>query len=237
MWQFTQENDAFVCTENGYEFIRTPHLAAPVKRDLEEITILADGQAQLESSVEVSGYLAAFNREDFRSVGKRKEVMEKRVSQELSGAKVTKCELENWDNLDLPLRIEYSLNAPAYARLAGKKMSFTLFGRYGFCNRYAEKSERQYDLVLDFYADDSDVQTFTLPAAYQVAALPEPATLDTPWFKYKADWSQAGDRVICRHSLTMKTDRIKQAEYARFRVACIQMDSSDKQEVILSLKP
>jgi transglutaminase-like putative cysteine protease len=237
MWDYTQDNDAFVCKESGYEFIRTPVLPMPEQNSQDDIIILPDGQIQVTGSSQIKGYIAALLRHEYSIPGKRKELLEKQINQELSGAKVEKCEVKDWENINLPLGIDYQFNAPAFAHLSKNEMRFKVLGVYTPGEVYTEKSERLYDLILEFSVNNTDQQTYQLPANYQVNTLPGSLVIDTKWFKYERTWIKQKNALQCNRALEFKVKRVKKDEYAKFRETCTRVDAAEKEQVVLSLKP
>ncbi len=237
MWDYTQDNDAFVIQENGYEFIRTPVLPMPEQNSRDNIIILPEGQIQVTGSLEIKGYIAAWLRHEFSIPGKRKELLEKQINQELSGAKVEKCEVKDWENINLPLGIDYQFNVPAFAHLSENKMRFKVLGGHKPGEIYTEKSERLYDLILEFSVNNTEQQTYHWPANYQVDTLPGNLVIDTKWFKYERTWIKQKNALQCSRALEFKVKRVKKDEYTKFREACTRVDAAEKEQVVLSLKP
>lgn len=118
---------AFLLTSYGPHLIRTPAGRAGSRDGIEYdgVVILAtDGSAKLRLSQRFLGRHAMAARSDLAEIAERRlpDVLQAMIAQELRGARLDDFEIENLDQLDLPLTLELRISLLAFAERSGDQL-------------------------------------------------------------------------------------------------------------------
>jgi tetratricopeptide (TPR) repeat protein/transglutaminase-like putative cysteine protease len=235
LWGGTQGVTTLVCQLDHFAFITTPTFPPEADEETDQLTAVLDAQGKLTADVqsrERGGTAQAF-RYAFADPSKRREIIEAHLNHMTPGAQLQKLEIQNQEDLNQPLLVNLHFEAPAFAHVLGRRLTFKLFDLFNLTERMASRSERHY--ALDFSNRSRQVQhhEYELPTGYKVASLPEPIVLETPWMKYEIQCRQVDRKIVTERIFTLKEFLVPQEKYAPLRQFCIQADAADQQDVIL----
>jgi hypothetical protein len=126
----------------------------------------------------------------------RRKVMERFLSQFLSGINLVDVKVENLEDYDANLIVRYSFTAESYAKTAGDLMLLRprVLGTKSDDILETDKP-RKYPVEFEEATLQSDIYTITLPLGYKVDELPPPTDVDTGFAKYNSEIKVEGNAL------------------------------------------
>lgn len=130
--------------------------------------------------------------------------------------------------------VEASFAVPRYGVQAGSRLLFrpNVVERWSAVPPPVEERTQPVDLSYRFA--DTDTVRITLPARYDVEALPEPIHLETPFARYDATAELDGDgHLVYARYVEMGVTELPPEEYAAYREFVAAVVRADDAQVIL----
>jgi len=230
-----QKRKVLVFKENGYSIENTPLYPAGhnlLKQTL-HIKINKDEQIEAQKNIFTNGMYEQIER--FWLIYTPPELIEEKLKekiQEISiGAQLKSYKIENLDNLNKPVVLNYRFWGPEY---------FTPAGRLRILPQLSEldasivaKDKRRY--ALDFGLLDSKETTaeIEIPADFDIKYIPENVTADNPWLSFKAEYIRKNRTLKFHQKLELKRDAISQEEYPGFKTTFENLAKKLKQRIVL----
>jgi hypothetical protein len=126
--------------------------------------------------------------------------------------------------------------APNYAGVSGKRLFIApnVFDRSRV--RLSADSIRKYDFVADKAYTDIDSVVITVPAGYQVEAMPKDVAIDCRFGVFRSNVKFENDKLVYYRFLQQSADRYPPSDYAALVKFYEQLYQSDNQRVVLVKK-
>ncbi len=212
-----------------------PPASASVGSRKVDATLAADGSAQIDWRVTVTGVSAPGWRVRYHAESVRKQRLSEDLSTDLPGADIQTIEANDLENVEAPVQIHAKGKVPAFGRRDQDLLSVPVGPREHMVRDYATLSSRRLDLRIPAQTTSETEYTIKIPANAKIAAMPGTNNVPSPFgtFQVAVDPIPGGVRV--KTSLTMTKTRIPVAEYPAFRKWCETIDSALGQRLVVTL--
>ncbi len=220
--------------QSVFTTVPEPPASANVSETRLSVAVTPDGTATAEGHFEVRGAAAPDYRRAFQTKEDRSKRFEQSLSRLFPGVRVRSLEMEGIDDLETPVRADFSLELPRFAVRQGQALQIDPFGEgRGYAERYAPLSKRRFDLLLDYPFTSRTQMQITVPAGYEALDLPKDTELETPHGRLSLSWRRDGDRVVVESTVVLSQSRIPPGEYASFRTFLGRIDQALDQKLVL----
>jgi len=208
-----------------------------VSRRRVDVTLGADGSAQVALDLTVSGVYASEWRQRYLAEDTRRERAARDLGSELGPVEIAAgkggIEVNDLEDVEQPVKLRARGKAATMARREGENLSVPIGPSQRLVADYASLSTRTLDLVLPALTTREDEWTLKLPAGTKVVRGPEPSELDTPFGRFSIAVEQSPGKVTLKSTVAFKKVRIKPAEYPAWRAFCEKVDRAFGQRVVL----
>lgn len=196
---YLQGNRGLLVTADGGEIINFPNQPADTNR-LQRTAVLnlsdAGGISGQVKEVR-TGFSANEKRAELLSLAlpERKKAVERFLSVFLQGFTVKEYSIENLENYDQELSLQYTFEAPAYAKQMGGLWLVRPRVLGAKANMVFESEDRKYPLELDAASVQTDTFDITLPQGYIVDELPAAVDVRNNYVRYSSKCEQKTDTL------------------------------------------
>jgi tetratricopeptide (TPR) repeat protein/transglutaminase-like putative cysteine protease len=228
---------AILVNEGKPKLVRLPQPDASesVSKKTLEAVVHADGSAELEWTLRVTGARASSFRQRFHAKATQRARLSEELASEWPGLEVASVTTGDLDDIERPVELRARGKAPSFARRDGA--SFTVFvgARERMVRAYATLSSRSMDLRTGPLMTDETETSLVLPQGAKVTDLPRTAQQSTPFGDYRIEAEVAGSTVRIKTSVTLKKQRIFAREYGAFRAFCEEIDRDLSQSITFTV--
>ncbi|MCA8922695.1 MAG: DUF3857 domain-containing protein [Planctomycetes bacterium] len=208
------------------------------------VQLLAGGGAKIKSTIQGKGTFDVVLRTLMGTPGRRKAVLEPRVGQLWSGARVVSVTASDPGDLDHPLVLEVEVEVPravqkttdgADALLEVKSWLFDmLYARGQRLSALAADGERKTDLVLPLPAGVEETVTYELPQGTSIKSLPADLELQTPFGTYTRRYTKNPDGTLSAvRKLSVDKRRVTPEEYGELRTFLGEVERAEADRPVL----
>jgi hypothetical protein len=154
------------------------------------------------------------------------------AAQEISiGAKVSKYEIENLDNLDKPVVLAYNFSGKGF--FTGSKHLRILPQLASVNTSLVSKLKRKYPVDLGLADIREESTEIELPKGFILKNMPDNLNEDSPWLKLTVEYSYKNNKIFFRQITETKKKIVNQSEYASFKIFLEKIAGEIKQRIIL----
>ena len=201
-----------------------------------EVTVGADGSAQLATDTTYSGVFAVEGRNRYMADASRKDRVARDLVAdfgpvEIGGGKGV--EVNDLEDIEQKVVVKARGKAASLARREGDTLSMPVGAAAKMVTDYAGTSTRQLDVVLPALSSRDDEWTVKVPAGMRVVRAPTPAKGDSPFGSFAVEVEASAGKVVVRGTMSLKKARITPGEYPAFRAWCEQADRAFGQRLVL----
>jgi tetratricopeptide (TPR) repeat protein len=229
---------AYVPTESGGRIVRLPDGGPDVQNSTTfEIRLGAD-----EKATKVSGvvhYRDAQRYEWKREVMEtpqddRRKWAERQINRYFASPSLEKFAFPDLEKRGVPFELQVEGTMENYVVPQGGSLVVALgLPRIGMAQRFVERAERTYDLVLNVREDLVDDFTIVLSDAFRVKTLPEDHVVFHRLGTYSLTWRDLGDRIVVRREAHLAPTRCRADEYKSFVAWCKSIDDAEERKLEL----
>src|SRR5213078_2252956 len=166
---------AFKLNKSGGEFMTTPAAPNSSMRRRASVTLAADGSLKGEMNVELNGEDALERRLDALTTdetGRNKNFEDQIKAWLPSGAAVKLQDAKGWDNSAEPIIGNFTVEIPAFAATAGKRLIAPAFFFPTLQKNMFVHEGRRYPIVFPYPFTETDEVTIRLPEGYSMEVPP-----------------------------------------------------------------
>lgn len=222
-------------SEGELSFMRTPieGVESTVSDMRFEVTLSADGDADVRGRWEATGQIAATLRNSFKQPGRRAEQLSRMINRFAPGSVLRDFTFSDLEDRDAPVTIEQRFETSNYAVSSGSDLLLRTKQPFRVTAQFAPGEVRHYDVWIPFRQRQSSTEVYRIPAGYRIRSTPEPVRLTTPWMEFVSTVERGVDTLTVSRELTIKALSIPREEYGRFREFCIAVDEYEQKAVVL----
>ncbi len=229
-------NVLIVEPEGKSTFLTTPEAKAEenATRLSMDVTLKADGGADVKGKTLVGGQSAPDYRRAYRAASTRKSTFERAWAQSFPGLTVHEVNLTDTSALDNDVGVDFRMTIPRYSEVQAGTMRFLPFGTgRTYQQAYASLAERRFDLVMQGPWVNSFALRYTLPTGYTVAELPPAVEEKTPFGHVRLTYRVEGNTLVAEGEVALSSARVKADDYAAFREFLGRVDRAFGRKVTL----
>jgi hypothetical protein len=228
----------FLATESGGSISRLP-AGGPDTQDFSEFEIRLGADAK---STKVAGSLHFRGAEDYETKrgvmeapeDDRKKWAESTFNRYFSSPSLEKVEFPGLEKRGEPFEMRLSGTMSNYVQAQGDSYVVSLgLPRIGMSQRFVERAERVYDMVINTRDDRLDEFTVYLGDAFQVKSVPDDQVVFHRLGTYSLTWRDLGDRVVVRREAHLHPARYRADEYKAFVAWCKSIDDAEERKLEL----
>jgi hypothetical protein len=238
---YLQQNYGLLVAPDGGEIISLPLLPASTNR------LLRTAQFNLSATGDLTGQVretewggpAATERQEFLETlpAKRAEIFDHFLSHSLNSFTLTNATIENLDQVDKYLGINYKFASSGYANAAGD----LLFVRprvigdngTGTLRLFNEHKPRKYPIQFEEATRQDDVFDITLPSGYVVDGLPKPVQAECVYATYKSETNVTDGVLHYKRTFEIKDVTVPAEKLAEVRDFLQQVAADQQSSVVL----
>jgi hypothetical protein len=235
------DRDAFALqiNEGKAKLVRLPQAGADatsVKRSV-DVTLSADGSAQVATDTTVSGAFAPEWRMRYLAEGTQRDRLTRDLAADFGPVELAtgkgSVETNDLDNEEEPVHVKAKAKAASFARKEGDTLSVPAGPVQHLAASMAAQSARTQDIVVGALSTREETWALKLPAGMKATRLPLPLSMDTPFGSFAIKVEEAAGKVTVKSTLTLKKARITPGEYQGFRAFCEAVDRAFGQRVVV----
>jgi hypothetical protein len=196
------------CSKAGGEVITVPP-APPTQATTvrtAELEIDSDGEATGKLHVEFTGQLAAFRREQHREAdeaGRRKSLGDEIQGWLPAGSSFEVAAITDWDNKDVPLRIDGTAKIPNFGTAAGRRMLVPA-SPFQVPQATAFQSEKRlYPVYFKCPSEEIDDVKLHVPTEFKIESVPPARQVKPGVVSYEISAAQQGGVVEVKRLLVL----------------------------------
>ena len=223
--------------DDGGELVELPLLPPALNRLLRNGKFSFTEDGSLRGSVREirSGDPAVSRRSAFLRVAgpERQKVLEDFLVGFLGGFRLLQAQVENLEEYDRTLVVDYKFVGDNYSKAAGKLRLFKpwVLGRKS--GRLLEEEDRQHPVEFPSTTSQSDMFDITLPSGYLVEELPPAVTLTTDFAEYRSKVELEGDVLRCRRNYLIKAVRLPAERVGELNDFHRRIAADERSQVVL----
>jgi len=199
-----------------------------------EVTPSADGSAQVDWRLTVTGSAAGSFRQRYHVPSSRNERLTQDLSQELAGLSVTQVDASDLDNVEQPVSLRVRGRASDVARRERDSLSVPAGPRSHLIRDWAPLSERVLDVRMHAKATTVSDWLLHVPPGMHIVSAPIATDLRTAFGSVHVETEPVGAAVRVVTTVTLDQTRISAAEYPAFRAFCEAGDRALGQRLVVS---
>ncbi|MFC1709600.1 DUF3857 domain-containing protein [Candidatus Omnitrophota bacterium] len=233
-----QDRLVFLVLDDEYRIISTPtfpakHNASHVQM---KIKIEEDGSIVANRKVDTRGVFAQSQRYwlQFTKPKLIKETLEGTANGIAPGARLIDYRIENEEDLDKDIILEYEFQGPEYLAKADKSRLLPQFGSIGIGS--VVKEERSYPIEHPTLLKVDSTTEVELPQNLALKYLPEDIRIDSEWFEFENIYTTKDEVVIFNQSYRLKKKIVLQQEYKEYKALIEDIARKINQRIILEEK-
>ena len=230
---------ALQINEGKAKLVRLPQPgvdASSLKRQV-EVTLAADGSAQLSSDTTVTGVFAPEWRMRYLAEGTRRDRLTRDLASDFGPVELAtgkgSLDTSDMDNEEEAVHVKAKAKASAFARKEGDTLSAPAGPLRHLAASLASQSGRTQDIVVGPLNTHEETWSIKLPAGTKATRVPLPLSMDTPYGSFAIKVEDAGGKVTVKSTLTFKKARILPGEYQGWRAFCEAVDRAFGQRVVV----
>ncbi len=234
-----REAFALQINEGKAKLVRLPQAgpeASTLKRQV-EVTLAADGSAQLVSDTTVSGAYAPEWRMRYLAEGTRRDRLTRDLGSDFGPVEIAtgkgSVETSDMDNEEEPVHVKAKAKASGFARKEGDTLSAPAGPTQHLAASLAAQSSRTRDIVVGPLNTHDETWVIKLPSGTKATRVPLPLSMDTPFGSFSIKVEDTGGKITVRSVLTLKKARIAPGEYQAWRTFCEAVDRAFGQRVVV----
>jgi tetratricopeptide (TPR) repeat protein len=213
-----------------------PPAIASVSTNDVDVTMAADGSAQIDWRAAVSGVDASAWRVRFHAQATRKQRVQDMIDRLLPGSDVAGVDAGDFEDIEQPVQIRLRGSVPQFARSEGDLFTLPLGRKEHMVRDYASLTARKLDVRLHAQWTEEDAWTLRLPRGFKVTSAPAPAAGSSPFGSYALEVAVKGSVLYAKTTVALNQTRILAKDYPAFRRWCEEIDRVLGQRALVANK-
>ncbi len=212
-----------------------PPAAESVLSRKNDVTLAADGSAQIDLKIDVNGVSASAWRQRYHAEATRRSRLQEDLSAEFAGLEIAETSSGNFEDVEQKVTLRVKGKTPRLARHDADTWSAPVGPSEHMLRDFATLSRRRLDIKLSAQTTSESEWSVRLPAGARVLTAPHAASETSPFGTVKVE-VETGATVRVKTTIAMTKTRIPVSEYAAFRAWCEAADRALGQRVVFATK-
>ncbi len=200
-----------------------------------DVTLGADGSAQVDLKIDVGGVSASAWRQRYHADATRRTRLQEDLSAEFAGLEIADATAGNFEDVEQKVSLRVKGKTPQLARRDADTWSAPVGPSEHMVRDFAALSRRRLDLKLAAQTTSESEWNVRLPPGTRVVTAPHAANETSPYGTLKVE-VESGATVRVKTTIAMTKTRIPAAEYGAFRAWCEAADRALGQRVVFTSK-
>lgn len=195
-----------------------------------------DGVLKGKLQVDFSGLRGAMQRRDEREEDEagRRNNFEEQIKHWLpNDSTFDVATISNWEDINLPVHVEGTVQIPAHATFAGHRVLIPLSLFEAPQARFFQPAQRVNDIYFHYPYEEVDEINLRVPPGYRIEILPPQRRVSPGVLFYEISASQDGGAVHVRRHLAVEGVMIPVKYYASLRTFFTSVKSNDEEQIVL----
>lgn len=230
-----QGRKILIFTQEGYKIENTPLLPAEHNLNKQYLKIVVNDDETIVAQKSIFTYGIYNQAQRFWLLYTPPELIEEALKEKIQetsiGAALDKYNIENLNNLNEPVVLNYTFRGPEYWTYAGNLRIAPQLA--GLDTALVAKDKRKY--AIDFTILDSK-ETYLeieLPLNFVIRYIPASVVEDSPWLSFIAKYDYKGNTIIFRQKVELKKVTVLEDEYPDFKKFFESLARQIKQRIVL----
>jgi tetratricopeptide (TPR) repeat protein len=233
-----QGADVMILKDDGsYIFTKIPMSKAQDNGVYYKVKLSIDEKGKLFGEVksETKGHYSVYYRWKYKSASslEKEEAISQGINVSCPGSILKSWSMENLDNLDLPVRINFTFENDKYIKRDGVVYFNPIIFTTITSAVEVGKPERRYPIHYYYpYEIIEDIEIL-IPSSWKIKNLPSEITLNYPWVTYERKVSINGNNIKIKKTFRLERIEISLEEYKDYKEA-IEKIIKLEQEMIMA---
>ena len=233
-----QDRLVFLILDDGYKIILTPTYQAQNNSSQinMQIKIEEDGSIYAKRKVDTDGVFEHGQRYwlQFTKPKLIKETLEGTANSIAPGARLINYKIENAENLDRDIVLEYEFQAPEFLAKADRSRLLPQFGSIGIAS--IVKEERIYPIEHPVFLETTTTIEIELSKNLSLQYLPEDIHINAKWFDFENIYTKENRIITFYGRYRLKEKIVPQDEYKEYKDLVEDIARKINQRIILKVK-
>lgn len=233
-----QNRRVLMFPESGYSIADTPLYPAEhnLIRQEAQVKITADENVVAKKTISSLGIYDQAQR--YWLVYTPPQLVEESLKEKIQefsiGAKLNSYSIDNLDDLNFPVVLNYEFTGNEYFTEAGDLRIMPQLSRLD--TGFIAKERRNYPIDFNILDSKETVYVIEIPKNFTVKYLPDSITRDSKWVKFISEYAQKNNRLYFSQRIDAKVSLINQDEYSDFKNFFESLVKETKQRIVLEKK-
>lgn len=233
-----QQRHVVVFKKDGFELVDTPLLAPQDSRvkSHTKISIASDESISAQRQVETFGQFDQAQRYWLRYTPPNliEQGLKEKIQDIVTSGNLIKYAYENAEDLNLPIKLNYSFTGKNFFSRAGAARILPQFTQLD--TSIVAKDIRNYPLELGQPNSTESYFEIELPAGLEVKYLPEGLKAETPWMDYSVGYALEARTLKVRQAQALKSREVSRKDYPEFKKFLEDLSVKMDEHVVLEKK-
>ena len=212
-----------------------PPASASVASRRLEVSLSADGAAQIDWRTTVTGVSAPGWRVRYHAEALRKQRLQEDLATDLPGVDVASVEANDLENVEIAPTLHAKGKVAGFGRRDQDMLSVPIGPREHMVRDLATLSTRRLDIRIHAKTTTETEYVVKFPPGAKVAALPSGSQSTSPFGSHQVTIDNVPGGLRVKTSVVLSRSRIPVAEYPAFRSWCETVDRALAQRLVLSV--
>lgn len=233
-----QQRRAVVFKKDNFELVDTPLLTPQDNRvkSQTKINIAADESISAQRQIETFGQFDQAQRYWLRYTPPNliEQGLKEKIQGIVTSGNLIKYAYENAEDLNLPIRLNYSFTGKNFFSRAGAARILPKFTQLD--TSIVAKDIRNYPLELGQPNSTESFSELELPEGLEVKYLPEGLKVETPWMDYSVSYALEARTLKVRQLQALKSREVSRKDYPEFKKLLEELSVKLDEHVVLEKK-
>jgi hypothetical protein len=165
--------------------------------------------------------------------GRKKDLEDELKSWLPAAANVKMADSKGWDATDEPLTAQFSVEIPAFASVAGKRLLTPAYLFQAKQKDAFKHAERKYPVYFPYAFAEMDNVSIKLPAGYTLESVPQLQQADLPYARYENFCQLDGAQLVTRRNLLFNGIYFDLNKYAELKEFFSKVQTGDEEQAVL----
>ena len=233
-----QDRLVFLILDDGYKIIPTPIFEASHNNSKKKmyIRINRDETIYAKRSVDTQGAFQSHQRYWLRYTKPKlvEEALRSATNAVAPGAVLLSYKIENQEDLDKDIILEYEFQAPEFLAKAGNVRLLPQLGQIDIGS--VVKEERNYPIEYIIFIESTNIIDIEMPDNFVIEYLPKEIKVDSPWFEFQNTYTIKDKAISFYEKYRLKKRYVSKEEYQEYKTLLEETSRQTNQNIILREK-